>query len=111
MSLLSYNFEKKEAFQGSDIELEFSLDVDHDDITDIKLFVVIKNELLGTIEHNKVDYNSTTENYSVLIPGSFTEDKVGDMLVYIEVKYNLSSESRVYRSRINPFIIERFHYV
>lgn len=108
-TLLSYKFDKREVFQGADIEIEFSLDVEKSSVTDISIHVVVKADNLGTIKYSEISYNSADNKYTALIPASYTKNAIGDMFLYIEVKYSKNGNPRVYRNRINPFIVEKFN--
>lgn len=108
---LSYKFDKIEVYQGADIEFVFAIDIAVSSISNIKITAVIKSEILGSIEYKSINYDQATSQHSCIIPASFTEGKVGDMLLYVEVIYMHEGNKRTYRNRLNPFIIERFHYV
>lgn len=108
---LSYKFDKVEVYQGADIDFVFAIDIAVSSISNIKITAVIKSEILGSIESKSINYDQATSQHSCVIPASFTEGKVGDMLLYVEVKYTDGGNLRTFRSRLNPFIIEKFHYV
>lgn len=108
-TLLSYAFDKREVFQGADIEIDFSLDIENTSVSDITIYVVVKSETLGSIKHSEINYSSTDKKYTALVPASFTKNAIGDMFLYIEVKYSKNGNPRVYRNRINPFIVEKFN--
>lgn len=108
---LSYKFDKIEVYQGADIEFVFAINIAVSSISNIKITAVIKSEILGSIESKSINYDQATSQHSCIIPATFTEGKVGDMLLYVEVKYMHEGNQRTYRNRLNPFIIERFHYV